>query len=218
MVTGGFEDVLGEFADGRGHGGGEEESLPRVGVARGKMGEDFLDVFEEAHVEHFVGFVEDDDGRGEIAEAFGFEEVEQAAGGGDDDVGAAVDEFELAGGGLAAVDGDGADLGEASEFEEFVGDLAGEFAGGGDDEDFDGVVVFEEGHGGEAEGGGFAGAGAGLGDEVLAGEDEGDGGGLDGCGGDVAGGQNAGEDLGEGGWKSAKRIARRGGFPWIWRG
>jgi hypothetical protein len=204
---GGFENVVGEFADWGGHGGGEEEGLAFLG----EVGEDFLDVFEEAHVEHFVGFIKDDHGRGKVAEALGFEEVEQAAGGGDDDVGAAVDEFDLAGGGLAAVDGDGADFGEAAEAEEFVGDLAGEFAGGGDDENFDGVVVFEHGHGGQAEGGGLAGAGAGLGDEVFAGEDDGDGGGLDGGGGFVAGGDGAGEDL-RGEVEVGEGLLGEGGF------
>ena len=50
---------------------------------------------------------------------------------------------------------------------------AGEFACGGDDEDFGPAGESETAHGGEAEGGGFTGAGASLGDEVFAGEDEG---------------------------------------------
>ncbi len=49
-------------------------------------------------------------------------------------------------------------------------------------------------HGGESEGGGFSGAGAGLCDEVFSGEDDGDGGGLDGGWGFVTGGDDAGLD------------------------
>ncbi len=128
-----LEDVLGEFADGGGHSGGEEECLAFFG----EEFEDGFDVVHEAHVEHFVGFVEDDGGGREISHAAGFEMVEESAGGCDDDLAATVDEFELAATGLAAIDGDGADLGDFAEAEEFVADLSGEFTGGGDDEDFD---------------------------------------------------------------------------------
>ncbi len=48
--------------------------------------EDFLEVVAEAHVEHLVGFVEDDRLEAGEAERAAFEVVAQAARGADDDV------------------------------------------------------------------------------------------------------------------------------------
>ena len=62
-----------------------------------------------------------------------------------------------------------------------------EFAGGSEHEHLDfGEVVVDLFEGGEHEGGGFAGAGAGLSDAVFAGECDWDEGCLDGAGGFVA--------------------------------
>jgi hypothetical protein len=58
------EVLLGDFADGFGHGGGEEGRL--AGLR--ELFEDRLDAFGEAHFEHFVGFIEY-----EAAEVFEFE-------------------------------------------------------------------------------------------------------------------------------------------------
>ena len=114
------------------------------------------------------------------------EEVEEATGGGDDDVGGALEFGDL------KVDfiSPGEDFGEDSligilcEFEEGFADLFGELTGGGEDEGLDlfvgGVDLGEEG---EAKGGGFSAAGLGLGDEVEPFfEEVGDGFGLDGGG------------------------------------
>ena len=48
-----MEIVFGNALDFGTHGGGEEQ---RVALGR-HAGEDFVDAFREAHVEHFVGFV-----------------------------------------------------------------------------------------------------------------------------------------------------------------
>ncbi len=48
------QHLLGQFRNGPRHGGGKEQGLP----SRGKFGDDFADVVDEAHVEHAVGFVE----------------------------------------------------------------------------------------------------------------------------------------------------------------
>ena len=49
------QEFVGQFLDDRRHGRGEEQGLP----LRGQLGADFLDIRDEAHVEHAVGFVDD---------------------------------------------------------------------------------------------------------------------------------------------------------------
>ncbi|MFO1530046.1 MAG: hypothetical protein U1F77_10040 [Kiritimatiellia bacterium] len=102
------------------------------------------------------------------------EQVVEAAGGGDEDVDAAVEGAHLGLDGGAAVHREDAQLrGEAAEVGEVLGDLQAEFAGGAEDEGLDG------GAGGigelqqrQAEGGGLAGAGLGEGDHVAFALDE----------------------------------------------
>ena len=88
---------------------------------------------------------------------------------------------ELALVGLAAVDGELADAAlEEGQLGDLLGDLDGKFARGAEDDDLGGgeggVNALD---GGDGEGGGFAGAGLGLADDVRAGEEGRDGGGLD---------------------------------------
>lgn len=108
--------------------------------------------------------------------------VHDAAGCADDDLGAGLESGVLAFVGLAAVDGQGVDAAfEEGKFVDFFGDLDSEFARGAEDDGLDGAEVgIDFFDGGDGEGGGFAGAGLGLADDVAAGEEHGDGFGLDG--------------------------------------
>jgi hypothetical protein len=63
-ICGIAEVLLGDFADGFWHGGGEEGRLSGLW----ELFEDPLNAFGEAHFEHFVGFIEY-----EAAEVFEFE-------------------------------------------------------------------------------------------------------------------------------------------------
>ena len=70
----------------------------------GGVGEDRLDVLGEAHLEHLVGLVEDEEAQlGEVEGAL-LEVVHDAAGRADDDVHAATQRGELDAVALAAVD------------------------------------------------------------------------------------------------------------------
>ena len=146
------------------------------------LGEQLLDVGEEAEVEHLVGLVEHHLAHvAEVEEALAGE-VEQTAGRADDDLRAGLELLDLALVGLAAVDGDdvgGAVLGRLREVFE---DLHAQLAGGDDDERLHaGLRVETEAlDDGEAEAEGLAGSGLRLADDVLAVEGEGDGLRLDG--------------------------------------
>ena len=87
MVMGFFEHFAGELADFRGHGGGEEKRL----AVRGEKFQDAADVGEEAHVQHAVGFVEDEDFQAIEAGVGLAEMVDEAAGGGDENFGAGTE-------------------------------------------------------------------------------------------------------------------------------
>ncbi len=86
-----LEEGVDQARDLRRHGGREEQRLP----ARRQQLADALDVGDEAHVEHAVGFVDDQDldaGQQDLAAP---EVVEQAARRGDQHVDAAVELLEL---------------------------------------------------------------------------------------------------------------------------
>ena len=178
----------GEGFDFFGEGGGEEEGLALAGEAA----DDAADRGEEAHVEHAVGLVEDEGLDAVKVTVALAEEVHEAAGAGDDEVGAGAEGVDLGAFADAAEDGgDGEGEVAGVGFDVFL-DLDGEFAGGGEDEGAGAAAGGGRGEGHaveerEGEGGGFAGAGLGDADEVAPGEDGGDGGGLDGGGVGVAG-------------------------------
>ena len=195
------QEGVGEGGDGFRHGGREEH---RVAVVREGC-DDAFDGFCEAHVEHLIGLVEDECLElGEVAEVLG-DEVEQSAGGCDDDVDAGFEGLDLVELADAAEDGCDGRVLVATEGFEAGGDLGGELAGGGEDEDACAALGGRAGCAGEAvqegegEGGGFAGSGLGQAEEVAAFQEEGDGLGLDGGGGGVA---FFGEGLQEGGRQS----------------
>ncbi len=186
--AGGVDHVPGDhaldvIADGR----GDEEGL----VLNAAEGEDFADVVAESDVEHAIDFIADDKFHVVEDEGTAFLEVHDAAGGADDDVGLMFKLFELAGDfGATVGEGEayGFVLGEAAHF---GFDLDGKLAGGNDDEGLERLGEIEFLEDGEAEGGGLAGAGAGLPEDIDAGEGDGDHFFLDFGGGDEM-------DLGEG--------------------
>ena len=89
-----------EAADLRRHGRREERDL----LAGGRLGEDRLDVFREAHLEHLVGLVEHEEAQlGEVERAL-VEVIHDAPGRADDDVHAAAEGRQLLAVALPAVD------------------------------------------------------------------------------------------------------------------
>ncbi len=145
------------------------------------MPDDLADFGNEAHVEHAVRFVEDEDlDLGEVHGALP-DMVEQAAGRGDEDLDAAPKDLDLRVDARAAIDDRGAERNAAAVGLDGGGDLTRELTGGGQDQDADrmscrripGVgVVAENLQDRQHEGGSLAGAGLGGGENVAAGEDE----------------------------------------------
>jgi hypothetical protein len=181
-VHGVLEEALRQAADGVGHRGGEQAGLPL-----GRHGaQDAFDIGQETHVEHAVGLVEDQQLHLVQAGVALLEVVEESARRGHEDgrgVGAQV--AGLVAEADAAEDVEDAHAGALGDLGEFVGDLDGQFTGGDEHEGDDAAAGRQLAgvlHGGDAEGGRLAGARAGLGQKVAAGEEVRDGLGLDGAG------------------------------------
>ena len=105
------------------------------GAALGRGGlEDEGQVLMKAHVEHFVGFIEDDRLQRRQVQRTALEMVAQATGGADDDMAAAVQRLTFDLGVHAADAGDDARAGLGIEPLQFVGDLQCQFAGGSNDQ------------------------------------------------------------------------------------
>ena len=85
------EEPVDELRDLRRHCRREEERLPR----EGEEFDDPLDVGDEAHVEHAVGLVDDENLNAGQKQPAAFEMIEQSAGGCDQHVGAARDDLVL---------------------------------------------------------------------------------------------------------------------------
>ena len=183
-----FQEVAGEGADFLWHGGREEQVLT---FAR-QVGDQFADVVDEAHVEHAVGFVEDEDFRfGEIDGAL-IDEVEQAAWRCDQDIDAVSHDLLLLVFADATEDGGDVQIHKAAIGLEIVGDLGCKFTRRGQDE---GTGRFGRGcalfgskplEDGKRKACGLAGAGLGDAEQVLSRQHVGDGLGLDGGRGLVA--------------------------------
>ena len=76
-----------QAADGGGQGGGEERGLP----FGGGLGQDGFDILDEAHREHLIRFVQHDGAHlAEVEQLAAVDQVEQAPGGADHDVHAAL--------------------------------------------------------------------------------------------------------------------------------
>ena len=195
IFSGIVQEGFGDAADFGRHRRGEEQGLPGE---RDQLA-DALDVGNEAHVQHAVGFVDDQqfDAGEQQAAALGM--VEQPAGGCDQHVDAAR---QL---GVLVAERDAADQERDVEFlagavfVELLLDLGGEFAGRLQDEGAGhpgpGAALFQHGEHRQDEGRGLAGAGLGDAENVAAGQNVGDRLFLNGGRGGVAGGRNCGEHL-----------------------
>ena len=162
------QERIGETSDLGRHGGREEQRLARE---RHQLA-DALDVRDEAHVEHPVGFVDDQDLDRVQKQAAAAGEIEQAAGGGDDHVGAARDL------GLLVAERDAADqerqvqLVVDAVFVERLFDLGGKLARRLENEGAGharaGAAPLQHRQHRQSEGGGLAGAGLGDAQDVAA--------------------------------------------------
>ena len=132
-----FEEGACEVGDLCRHGRREEEVLP---VCR-HQAHDPLHIGEEAHVEHAVGFIEDEVGEvAKVDEALRVQ-VEQASGRGDEDIDAAAQCIHLGADANTAEDDRGLD-GEAGAVGiEPLCNLGRELAGGGEDQRTDGARI-----------------------------------------------------------------------------
>ena len=118
----------GQLGDGAVQRGREQQRL----AAFRQAADDGLDIFDEAHVQHAVGFVQHQRVHGVQLDAARVQVVDQAAGGGDQHVHAARQRLQLRAVRHAADDGGGAQVGQfAAVGGGGVGDLQGQFAGRG---------------------------------------------------------------------------------------
>ena len=182
--------------------------------------DDPLDVGQEAHVQHPVGLVEDEDlDLAEVRDLLA-DEVQQPARCRDEDLDPAAQRLDLRVHRHAAVDDGRAQRhGPAIGVDALV-DLHGEFAGRDEDQRADRMAGRREGRvgvraqpveDGEGEGRGLAGPGLGGGEDIASREDEGDGGGLDRGGGGVALFRDGPQQIG----RQAERVE---GQAWLLRG
>ena len=176
-----FSSSPASLLDVRRHGGREEQVLALLR----QVFHDLADRHDEAHVEHLVGFVEDEDlDLREVGVTLA-KVVEQAAGSGDDDVDAARQRLALRAMADAAEDGGDAEAELGAVGLEAFGDLRREFARRRQDERTAAAarrrltVGREAVEDGEGEGGGLAGAGLGDAEQVAAFHHAGNGGELD---------------------------------------
>src|SRR5690606_37371456 len=102
------------------------------------------------------------------------EQVDDPAGRADDDLGPVLEELHLGGDALATIDRHGTDGRVLAEALEFGVHLDGQFAGGNEDEGLGGVALVDLAEDGDAECRGLAGAGAGLAEDIDAGQGAGD--------------------------------------------
>ena len=115
---------------GAGHRGAEQH---RVSVGAG-AGQDLLHVRKEAQVQHLVGLVQDDGGHvGQVQHA-AVHEIDEAAGGSHDHLGAPLEVLDLGLVGASPVDLDDAHGALGGCGGQLLGDLLGELAGGQDDQ------------------------------------------------------------------------------------
>ena len=151
------EVLLGDPADLAGHRRGEQRDVLVVGG----VGQDRLDVLGEAHLQHLVGLVEDQEAQLREVERALLEVVHDPAGRADDDVDAATQRGQLDAVALAAVDRQDVDaLHVGGVLLERLGDLQGELAGGREHEGLRRLLrEVELGEDRQREGRGLAGAG-----------------------------------------------------------
>ena len=138
-------------------------------------GHDEVDVFDEAHLEHLIGFVEDhgfDLGQVETVVPY---KVDKAAGSGDEYVDSVIDLGLLNVHVKTAIDGEGDDIGVLGDFVDFLYVLESQFASGDQDQDLDGFVRRVDGvDERDSTGTGFSRARFGQPHDIFIGDDMGD--------------------------------------------
>ncbi|OFA04350.1 hypothetical protein DUGA2_26240 [Duganella sp. HH101] len=200
------QQAVGQGLDLVREGGREQQVL----AFRRQRGQHFLDVADEAHVQHAVGFVQDQDFHVRQVDGALFHVVQQAARGGDQDVDAVLELLDLRVDADAAEDHGGVQLGVLAVGAHAFLDLGREFAGRGQDQRADrtGGGVAGDGRAfgvgrqtvqdGQREAGGLAGAGLCACQQVAAIQHRRDGLLLDGGGRGVAGfGNSADNSVGQ---------------------
>ncbi len=145
-LDGVLHELLDDPSDLRRHRGRKE---PGQFVVRGE-GEDLVELVLEAHIEHFVRFIEHEVADGLELHRAALDQVDQAAGGGDQDLLRLAQGFGLFRDARTPVDGQGVHLGlEAAESFKLFGGLPAKFAGRSQDEGLGGGVrrvdAFEKG-------------------------------------------------------------------------
>ena len=157
---------LGDAPDLGRHGRREQGDL----AGRRGLLEHRFDIVDEAHAQHFVGFVEDEAGQFGKIERTAFEVIDDAARRADDDVHAAAQASELRTVGLAPVDRQHVEARDMRGIAlEGFGDLDRELARRRQHEGLrPGLAQVEPVQDRQGERGGLAGAGLGLAEQVLA--------------------------------------------------
>ncbi|GAV35250.1 hypothetical protein ROTAS13_02925 [Roseomonas sp. TAS13] len=181
------QEGVGELADLRRHGGGEEQRLAQ----RGKHADDALDIGDEAHVQHPVGLVDDEDLAVGEQDAATVEQVQQPARRGDQHVHALVQDGLLLVHALAADQQRVVQLQVLAVLHEVLGDLERQLARRLQDQRARhaglGARAGQDVHHRQDEGGRLAGAGLGHAEHVATHQHHGNGLGLNRRRGDVAG-------------------------------
>ena len=160
----GAHELFGDGEDLFRHGGGEHQHA----FVAGGGGKDLLDVVDESHVEHFVGFIQNGEPELVEHEFAAFHKVDDASGRSNHDVDSLIKFFQLNADELSAVKRGDAERGCSFEGVELLRDLNGEFTGRGEDQRLrvsasacDGVDD------GNAERGSFSGSGLSLSDHIF---------------------------------------------------
>ena len=210
-----LEEVAGEHLDVAGEGGGKHEGLAVGDVGHVLTLDDAADLGLETHVQHPVGLVQNEVLDVHQGDAATLDEIDETAGGGDEQIAATLDLAQLGADVGTAVDDAGTDPGAVGELAGLVEDLGDEFTGGGQNEGggvglalaavaeltgslgggLGGAVLEGLGQDGEEETTGLTGTGLGTGHQVATVHDDGDGVLLDGGGGLVAGELDVGDQV-----------------------
>lgn len=158
-----------QLAYGRRHGGGKQHALA---VGRGLL-KDGFNIFAKAHVQHFIGFIQYDQGCRVQLQRTALQVVDEPAGGAHNHLHAFFQRTELSFNGLAAINGQN---GNATFFcgqtAELCGYLNGQLAGGAEHQ---GLHLFPRDKSfqkRQTESGGLSGAGLGLTHGIAAGKQD----------------------------------------------
>jgi hypothetical protein len=169
------QETVGQPLDLGRHGGREEQRLAKLR----QQADDALDVGDEAHVEHAVGFVDHQDLDVVQQDAAALDVIEQAARGGDQHVGAALQDAFLVGEAHAADQQRHVELVVLAVDFEVFGHLGGQFARRLQDERSRharlGAALGEDIDHRQDEGGSLSGARLGTSEDIAAHQDDGNG-------------------------------------------